>query len=134
MNIKYSAIYDRLMSLTNIESSFNISLSIVSLGKELRGSAYIGDSVRIKFSSSKDCYLTLIDIGAGGTASIIVPSKFDLDNFIRAGRDVYIPEGDDGVAAVIHGPVGLERLKAFATLKPLNLVRSVFFRLSGVSK
>ena len=122
MSINKSDIYEKLMSFKNPNHGFDVFLTLSMQNRDIpNASVYIGDSVKIKFESSQDCYLTLIDIGTSGKASVIVPSFFNIDNFVKAGKSFYIPDGGTDVAAVIQGPAGTERLKAFATSKPLNL-------------
>lgn len=122
---------ESLLSIKN--RSFAVQLEIVTENGPAPDRLYVGQSVKIRFRSEKDCYLTLIDMGTSGKAHIIVPSPFDIDNFVRGGRDVYYPEGGWDLAAMIQGPAGTERIKAFATLEPLNLFELDFANLTHES-
>ena len=123
---------EKLAAIVNKEKPFKVSLEIVSMENN-NTNLYVGDAVKIKFESEKDCYLTLVDMGTSGNASIILPNIFNIDNFIKGGRPFYFPEGGDDVAAMIQGPEGIEMIKAFATLKPLNLFDLDFNNLNNLS-
>ncbi len=126
---------EKLISIVNKEKPFKISIEIIPVNTNSSGknNFYIGDAVKIRFESEKDCYLTLVDIGTSGNAHIIVPSVFNIDNFVKANRAIFLPEGEHDVAAMVHGPVGIERIKAFATQKPLNLFDLDFNSISNTS-
>jgi hypothetical protein len=120
---------DRLANLINAQKPFKATLGIVPKiqedepGKEkkVRTRYRIGESVKIQFESDKDCYLTLIDLGTSGRVHIIMPNSLNVDNFVKGERILMYPEGSWDVAAIIQGPTGIERIKAFATLDPVNL-------------
>ena len=125
---------EKMAAIVNKEKPFKVSLEIIPIGNNSSPSSlYIGSSVKIKFESEKDCYLTLIDMGTSGNAYIILPNMFNIDNFVKAGKTVYFPEGDEDVAAMIQGPAGIEMIKAFATEKPLNLFELDFKNLTSAS-
>lgn len=125
---------EKMAAIVNREKPFNVSLEIIPVGNNSHSSSLqIGSSVKIKFMSERDCYLTLVDMGTSGNAYIILPNMFNLDNFVRGGRPVYLPQGDEDVAAMIQGPAGIEKIKAFATEKPLNLFDLDFSNLNSAS-
>ncbi|MDQ7824748.1 MAG: DUF4384 domain-containing protein [Candidatus Eremiobacteraeota bacterium] len=119
---------ERLINLKNARKSFRILLGIIpkldeeeGKGKKPRSRFKIGEAVKIQFESEKDCYLTLVDIGTSGRVHVIIPSAFNVDNFVKGGRELLYPEGSWDVAAMIQGPTGTERIKAIVTLDPINL-------------
>lgn len=116
---------EKLASIVNGAKPFEVSLEVIKLssagGEDFGSDLTIGDAVKIKFESTADGYLTLLDIGTSGSVHIIFPNLFNIDNFIRAGRPVYFPEGDEKIAAIIQGPPGIERIKAIFTKRPVNL-------------
>ena len=117
---------DKLAGLSNTQKPFKVKLGIVPKiqeeeGKKERTRYKIGESVKIQFDTDQDCYLTLIDIGTSGRIHIIMPNSLNVDNFVKGGRTLYYPEGNWDVACIIQGPTGTERIKAFATLDPVNL-------------
>jgi hypothetical protein len=118
---------DKLANLVNTEKPFKLRLALAprpqdeEKEKKPRTKYKMGESVKIEFEVEKDCYLTLIDIGTSGKAHVIMPNSLQVDNFVRGGKVLLYPEGGWDVAAIIQGPAGTERIKAFATLDPINL-------------
>ncbi len=50
-----------------------------------------GDHVTIHAQASRNCYLTLIDVDAGGKATVLFPNEFEPDNLIAAGATLSVP-------------------------------------------
>jgi hypothetical protein len=91
------------------------------------GSEYrIGDGIVVHFRANRDCYLTLLNIGTSGNLTILFPNGFHPDNRIRAERLYTIPGPEYGFEYRLSGPPGAERLKAIATLKPVEMIPADF--------
>jgi|GEM_PF-547837 len=73
---------------------------------------YPGETIRIFFHASRDCYVYIFDIDPRGTTRQIFPNYYDQDNFIRAGYTYSIP--DYGYRLEVTGPSGREYLHAIA--------------------
>lgn len=87
---------------------------------------HIGDRVNIVFEASRDCYLTLLNVGTSGKLTILFPNAMQPDNRIAAGQSHAIPGTSYGFEYVLQGPPGREMLKAVATLEPVALIESSF--------
>ncbi|ODS32047.1 MAG: serine/threonine protein kinase [Candidatus Scalindua rubra] len=87
----------------------------------------MGDHVTIKFTSTKDCYLTLFNLGTSRAITRIFPNELHRENFIQADRVYRIPDDDHEFDYELTGPPGVERLKAFASLESLNLTERYLF-------
>jgi Domain of unknown function (DUF4384) len=61
-----------------------------------RASAKVGDPAYFTVTSTKDCYLTLINISGKDEGVVILPNKFSQDNAIRAGQNFVFPSEKDG--------------------------------------
>ncbi len=59
-------------------------------------SAYVGDKAYFTVNTTKDCYLTLINISGKDEGTVIFPNKFTQDNFIHAGQSFQFPSEKDG--------------------------------------
>lgn len=82
----------------------------------------IGDEITFNFRANRDCYLTIINIGASGNITVLFPNRFKQNNFIKANRIYKIPsEGYDIFAFKIDPPSGIDRVKAIASLTPLTI-------------
>jgi mono/diheme cytochrome c family protein len=61
-----------------------------------RASAKVGDPAYFTVTSTKDCYLTLINISGKDEGVVILPNKFSQNNAIRAGEQFVFPSDKDG--------------------------------------
>jgi Domain of unknown function (DUF4384) len=61
-----------------------------------RAAAKVGDPAYFTVTSTKDCYLTLINISGKDEGVVILPNKFSQDNAIRAGQQFVFPSDKDG--------------------------------------
>ena len=86
----------------------------------------IGNSIVVGFRATRDCYVTLINLGTSGALTILFPNAYQSDNFVRGGDLYHIPADGSGVDFVLQGPAGVERLKAIATLSKVPLLESHF--------
>lgn len=81
----------------------------------------IGETVRFGLRVNRDAYVTLVNIGTSGDVTIIYPNRFHPSHFVRAGQDVLIPPADASFTLTVHGPAGLEQIRAIATEEPIQL-------------
>jgi hypothetical protein len=86
-----------------------------------------GDPIEFSFRTDRNCYLTLIDVATEGIIRVIFPNKYSPDNFVQAGRTYNIP-GDYNFRMKVTGPAGIEKVKAIATTKPMNIFEMDFVR------
>jgi hypothetical protein len=90
-----------------------------------------GDKHIYGFRSTRDCYLVLYNVGPDGLITVLLPSKYIPNNYFKAGIDHTIPDlscrdanGEPCKFIVVKDkskPVGLEMIKALATLHPMPL-------------
>ena len=85
-----------------------------------------GQKIVVGFRASRDCHLTLLNIGTSGKLTVLFPNSQHQDNFIQAGREYQIPADEDDFEYLLQGPPGVEKLKAVATLKKIALLESQF--------
>ena len=81
----------------------------------------VGDPVYFHFRSEKDAYLTLFNVGADGSITILFPNEYVSFNRVVAGKTYTIPTPEMGFQMNLGGPTGQELVKAFATEFPLDL-------------
>jgi hypothetical protein len=99
---------------------------IAVAGRKKKAGYRIGQKIVVGFRASRDCYLTLLNIGTSGKLTVLFPNALHKDNFIKAGRDYRIPEPSDDFEYELQGPSGTEKIKAVATLKKMDLLESNF--------
>lgn len=85
-----------------------------------------GDKIVVEFEATRDCYLTLLNIGTSGKLTILFPNALYRENLIKAGTRYQIPGADYGFDYVLQGPAGVEKLKAIATLEKTELMETQF--------
>jgi hypothetical protein len=120
-------------------SSSNVNTRSISVGKgnappmlvETNQTVMMrrGDKHTYGFRSKKDCYLVLYNVGPDGEITQLFPNMFIKDNHIKANRTYIIPDPafrtPDGQEVFFYvdekKPVGLEVVKALATLDPMPL-------------
>jgi mono/diheme cytochrome c family protein len=61
-----------------------------------RPTAKVGEAAYFTVTSTKDCYLTLINISGKDEGVVILPNKFTQDNVIKAGQSFNFPTDKDG--------------------------------------
>jgi len=93
----------------------------------------LGDEITINFTASQDCYLTLINIGTSGKITILFPNAFIQENFIRANQVYSIPGQEYPFLYKLTGPIGTEKIKVIATIKPVNLIEKDFSKLGDLA-
>ncbi len=91
-----------------------------------------GQEMSFGFRASRDCYLVLYNVGPAGDVNQLFPNPFLRDNRIRADVTYTLPPADfrtpDGKRVFFHvdreKPVGMEIVKAIATLDPIALTQA----------
>ena len=79
----------------------------------------VGDAVAFRARSSRDGYLTIVDLGTDGKVAVIYPNEPGQDTRIKAGQEFVLPNGDMTFEAQL--PSGRGVVRAFVTDKPLGL-------------
>ena len=80
----------------------------------------LGDTIRFSFKTSKDAYVTLINVSASGAMSIIFPNQFSKGNFVKAGQIVSVPREEDGFGFILAGQPGTEIVRVVASEQPIE--------------
>ena len=127
----------KMNDITNPTSEFKVELwtapapadgarDISVTAKKKKAGYRTGQKIVVGFRASRDCYLTLLNIGTSGKLTVLFPNSLHPDNFIKAGRDYRIPDATDDFEYELQGPAGVEKLKAVVTLKKVTLLESAF--------
>ena len=126
-----------MKEISNPASDLNVELwtaqapvegarDVAVAAKKKKAGYRTGQKIVVGFRASRDCYLTLLNVGTSGKLTVLFPNSLHPDNFIQAARDYRIPEADDDFEYELQGPPGVEKLKAVATLKKVMLLESNF--------
>ncbi len=98
-----------------------------------------GEPAQFRFRTMRDCYLTVVSIGASGAWTVLLPNLWrPAPTLVRVGEWVTIPGKEDDYEFTVDPdkPVGTERLKAICTTKPVTLIENMDLRggLFGLSR
>ena len=92
--------------------------------------------VTFQFRTTQDCYLNVVNIGAQGAWTMLLPNQYQSQTLIRASdgwRE--IPNRTDTFNIAFVSPFGTERIKVICTARPIPLVQGMdlsqmFFQIS----
>jgi hypothetical protein len=100
----------------NPETTVKLSL------EDKKETLFLGDRIKVEVSANSECYLTLLNLGAGGNLAVLLPNKWWPKVQLAPNQAVQIPPPVGSEFAFrLTGPVGTERLKAVVTKKPILL-------------
>ncbi|MBU0460916.1 MAG: DUF4384 domain-containing protein [Nanoarchaeota archaeon] len=100
-----------------------------------------GEEISLTIISSKDCYLSVLNICSNDSVYIIFPNQFRTDNFIQAGKRFSVPNEFEREIGITY-PVNLlpgktqdvEAVKIIATIKKIDLLSPYSLSLYGTRK
>ncbi len=80
-----------------------------------------GERVRLFVQTSKDAYVTVLNVDPAGETTVLFPNQYQSDNLVRARRAVEVPDPNSRSQVVVSGPVGTELIKVVASTRPIPL-------------
>ena len=80
-----------------------------------------GEHVRIFVQTTKDAYVTVLNVDSAGETVVLFPNEYQSDNFVRAGRAIEVPDPSSRSQVVVTGTVGNELIKVIASTKSAPL-------------
>jgi len=78
-----------------------------------------GDEIVFHVRTTKDCYLTLVDLQTSGGLYVLFPNSYQAESFVRAGETVAIGGRSSPFAIGVKGPPGVEGVKVIGSPSPL---------------
>jgi hypothetical protein len=86
-----------------------------------------GEEMELSVKSSKDCYLTILNICSNDSVYVLFPNKYKKDNFIKSGELFQLPNSNDKKMGV-YFPINLlpnkrediEMIKVIATRQKID--------------
>jgi hypothetical protein len=106
----------QLAELENPARPFSLEFGFASDKSAFR----VGDEIQFHAVSSRDGYLTIVDLGTDGKIAVLYPTD-QKDNRVKAGQRITLPPPAAGVRFVAQDPVGRGIVRAFLTERPLAL-------------
>ena len=97
-----------------------------------------GEEMELSVKSSKDCYLTILNICSNDSVYVIFPNNFRNDNLVKAGEEFILPNVDDrniGLYFPVHllpnKNNDLEMIKVIATKQKIDFSSVYSFSAYG---
>ena len=81
---------------------------------------YYGEDVAIFFKTSQDCYVVIYDIDPAGNVSLLFPSDYNSECFVRGGEVYRIPDAYDDYRLEVTGPKGKEYIYGVASFNRID--------------
>lgn len=72
----------------------------------------VGDEVKLFVTAEQDCQLTVLDLGTSGKVNVLLPNRYQQDNFIRGGQTIQIPSDIAKERYVVKAPSGTDHIVA----------------------
>jgi hypothetical protein len=107
------------------------ALNVTASLSQLDGEFHFGDKLSIEVATSRDAYVTVLNVGTSGKVHIVFPNEFQKDNLVKAGENVVIPGADASFDLKIGPPAGVEVIKVIATLEPDRIISPEDVNLKG---
>ncbi|MFO1185786.1 MAG: DUF4384 domain-containing protein [Bauldia sp.] len=106
-----------------VEVAKNFDIAVTSDRFDYR----VNDTPVFTVSTSRECYLTLIDVDPKNVATVIFPNRFQQDNRIFPGRDIVLPPAGAGYRYRLDAP-GFETVIAICSTdsKPVENIQYNF--------
>jgi len=80
------------------------------------GRYHVGEKVAFSIETTRDCYLTLLNIGTSGQVKLLLPNQFQRGNLLRVGTSQRVPEMGAPFEFTLNGPPGKEGVMAICAL------------------
>jgi hypothetical protein len=92
----------------------------------------IGEQIRIGVRVGEDAFVYLFNVRADNQIVQFFPNRIDSDNYVRAGRTLWVPPDGARYRLTIGGPEGLNRVIAVASKRQLSTHELASFEGGGV--
>ena len=79
-----------------------------------------GEDVKLFVKTSKDAYVTVLNVDPAGETTILFPNQYQSDNLIRANRVLEVPDSASQSRIVVTGTTGTELVKIIASTQPIK--------------
>lgn len=81
----------------------------------------IDEPLIISFTVDKPMYVRLVTLNSQGQVANLFPNPYQSDNYVQPGRQYQIPPRENANFSLkIRGPVGTEKIRAIAGVKPVT--------------
>ena len=107
----------RLAQLENPATAYQVSITLAGGKDRFR----IGDEIHFAVQTAQAGYLTLVDLGADGSLTVLYPNPWMELGRLDAGARIVVPGGGSAPTFTVSEPRGTGVVRAFITPAPLEL-------------
>ena len=93
-------------------------LSVVAWVDHADNTYAVGETVRLFVKANKDAWITVLNVGPSGRATVLFPNAHQPETRVAAGRVVEVPAAGSGASIRATGPAGRELIKVIASTSP----------------
>lgn len=116
--LRRELVVKQLSHLENLRPPFRVELGIRGRKRVFR----FGEAITFSVVSEESGYLTLVDLDAEGTLTLLYPNPWtDSRGWIEAGQRVEVPAPSMGFSLRIAPPEGMGVVRAIVTKEPLRM-------------
>ena len=90
-----------------------------------------GEHVRMFVETSKDAYVTILNVDPAGDTTVLFPNEYQSDNLVRANRTVEVPDPSSRSRMIVTGTIGTELIKVIASTQPRPLFDTMQLSQAG---
>ncbi|HRB80884.1 MAG TPA: DUF4384 domain-containing protein [Nitrospira sp.] len=112
----------------DLRNPYGFHTELVAERKEYR----IKEAATFRFRTTRDCYLTVVNIGASGQVNLLLPNRWrptPQDTLVRSSDGwVSVPSAIEDYQFEVFEPLGTERVKAVCSTRPLRLFENANFK------
>ena len=90
-----------------------------------------GENVKLFVETSKDAYVTVLNVDPAGETTILFPNEYQSDNLVRANRVLEVPDPASQSRIVVTGVTGTELLKVVASTRFIQPFEALQLIASG---
>ena len=76
-----------------------------------------GEDVKLFVETSKDAYVTILNVDPAGETTILFPNQYQSDNLVRANQVLEVPDPASNSRIVVTGTTGTELVKVIASTR-----------------
>ena len=115
LSVQQAAVYDVLPPPTTASGG----LDVVAWLDRPDYTYASGENVQLFVRTSKDAYVTILNVDPAGQTTILFPNQYQSDNLVRANRVVEVPDSASLSRIVVGGTTGTELIKVIASTQPV---------------
>jgi hypothetical protein len=79
-----------------------------------------GEDVKFFVKTSKDAYVTILNVDPAGQTTILFPNQYQPTNLVQADRVLEVPDSASQSRIVVSGTMGTELIKVIASREPID--------------